>query len=166
MNHCSLEYLQALQVQATTQGKKCVVSGLIRNEQGQIFVQRRAWHRKLFPGCWDVVGGHVESGEALVEALAREIHEETGWTLARTTALVSIFDWEAEGVERREFALLAEVSDNLAHPKLEREKIIELCWVGPEQVEMLKENRAADDSAISSLVQSALLLARSPDCIY
>jgi len=154
------EELFSLQTRALAEGRQCVVGGLIANEQGRIFVQRRSRSRTLFPGCWDIVGGHVEAGETLVEALAREIREETGWTLSRIAAVVDIFDWEAEGLKRREFSFLAEVEGDAAHPVLERTKVTEHRWIGSEQLEVLKENRRADDLAISHLVRRALELYR------
>ncbi|WPO69906.1 NUDIX hydrolase [Streptomyces sp. KN37] len=39
--------------------------------------------RRLFPDCWDIVGGHVEPGESLLDTLAREVAEETGRHLRR-----------------------------------------------------------------------------------
>jgi 8-oxo-dGTP pyrophosphatase MutT (NUDIX family) len=61
--------------------KQLVASALILDGLGRIFVQQRTPTRRLFPGCWDLVGGHVEENEDVISALRREIREETGWTL-------------------------------------------------------------------------------------
>lgn len=43
---------------------------------GKVLLVERA--RQPFAGLWSFPGGHVEPGERLVDALAREIAEETG----------------------------------------------------------------------------------------
>lgn len=83
-----------LLAEATHDGRQCVVGAVICDSAGRIFVHRRAWDRALFPGCWDIVGGHVEPGEGLIGALAREVEEETGWTLAGVRELLIVMDWE------------------------------------------------------------------------
>src|SRR5689334_2043959 len=102
--------LTALQAQAFQEGRVCVVGALIMNPEGQVFVQQRTPHRNFLPGCWDIVGGHVEPGETLIAALAREIQEETGWQLQYVTRLVTIIDWETIGLGapplKREFDFL------------------------------------------------------------
>src|SRR4051812_5096736 len=59
---------------------------LIMNSDGRLFVQRRSPTRSLFPNAWDIVGGHLEAGETVIEALRREITEETGWRLTHIVA--------------------------------------------------------------------------------
>lgn len=47
-------------------------------EGGKVLLVRRASHRKWSPNRWDLVGGHVEKGEALDVAIVRECKEEVG----------------------------------------------------------------------------------------
>ncbi len=154
------EYLSSLQMQAEQQGRGCVVGGLIIRPAGKLFVQKRALDRKLFPGCWDISGGHVEPGETLYEALSREIMEETGWKLARIVALVDIVDWEAKVEEtlakKREFDFLVQVIGDLENPQIERSKFSEFRWIDSEELEILQENRPQGETMILDLAKKAL----------
>jgi 8-oxo-dGTP diphosphatase len=154
--------LQHLQARAEADGCFCVVGGLIVNNERQVFVQKRSPDRQLFPGCWDIAGGHVEPGETLFEALAREIEEETGWQLVEIKEVVDIIDWEEEtdGQTRknREFDFVVEVRGDLDQPQIEEEKFTEFRWVGKDDLEVLKESRLADDMLIFELVGKALAL--------
>ncbi len=44
----------------------------------RLLLARRAPHKKNYPDCWDLVGGHVEPGETIEQALIREVEEEIG----------------------------------------------------------------------------------------
>ena len=49
------------------------------NSQGELFLQKRALDKDIQPGKWDTsVGGHVDFGEEIREALFREVREELG----------------------------------------------------------------------------------------
>ena len=51
----------------------------IVNRNGDIYLQKRSMNKDLLPGRWDTaVGGHVEFGESVPEALFREAGEELG----------------------------------------------------------------------------------------
>ncbi|GCE45596.1 hypothetical protein EI42_03515 [Thermosporothrix hazakensis] len=133
-------FFLSLQQQAEAEGKICVVGALILDRQGRIFAQRRSMSRRLFPGCWDMVGGHVETGETLLDALRREIQEETGWTLASVVSLIAISDWNVDGWHR-EFDFYVEVEGDLTHPELEWNKHTEYRWLSASELAILEENR-------------------------
>jgi len=47
------------------------------NSQGELYLQKRAMDKDIQPGKWDTsVGGHVDYGEEIEEALRREVREE------------------------------------------------------------------------------------------
>jgi 8-oxo-dGTP pyrophosphatase MutT (NUDIX family) len=45
---------------------------------GRVLLCRRGPKRRWYPDSWDLVGGHVEQGEAPQDALVREVREELG----------------------------------------------------------------------------------------
>jgi 8-oxo-dGTP diphosphatase len=52
------------------------VAALVR--EGFVLLVHRHQSRLLYPDCWDLVGGHVESGELRDQAVGRECLEELG----------------------------------------------------------------------------------------
>ncbi|NDV47366.1 NUDIX domain-containing protein [Paludibacter sp. 221] len=49
----------------------------VLNSQGELYLQKRSMNKDIQPGKWDTaVGGHVDYGESIEEALRREAHEE------------------------------------------------------------------------------------------
>lgn len=53
-------------------------SALVINDGAVLLVKRRY---EPYAGLWALPGGHVEPGETTVDAVRREVHEETGITL-------------------------------------------------------------------------------------
>ena len=51
----------------------------IFNSAGELYLQKRVMTKKIQPGKWDTaVGGHVDYGEWIEDALVRETREELG----------------------------------------------------------------------------------------
>lgn len=65
-----------------------VVIGIIKNENNEVFISRRA--SKLHQGdLWEFAGGKVEDGETLNAALSRELHEEIGIDVISVVPLIA-----------------------------------------------------------------------------
>lgn len=143
---------------AAVAGRRLVVGALVTDGAGRIYVQKRSEARALFPGAWDIVGGHVEAGETLTEALAREVEEETGWSLTSLGAVVEVIDWEAGGVRRREVDMLVSVTGDLGNPALEDAKHSEGRWLEPFQAGVLLERRSPTDVWVHTVVQRAFAM--------
>jgi isopentenyldiphosphate isomerase len=68
------------------------------NKKGELLLQKRSMNKDIQPGKWDTsVGGHVDYGETVEEALFREVREELGLTSFVPEFIdVSIFESEIE----------------------------------------------------------------------
>ncbi|GIG00144.1 hypothetical protein Cci01nite_52370 [Catellatospora citrea] len=111
--------------------------------------------RKLFPGAWDIVGGHVEPGETPEDALAREISEETGWQLNRIEAVVADWTWTHDGVVKREVDYLVDIKGDLAAPRLEYGKHDKFGWVGFDNPEMIRTRYDIGNDELWTIIRQA-----------
>jgi len=68
----------------------------ILNEKGDIFLQKRSLNKDIQPGKWDTsVGGHVDPGESIEQALLREASEEAGLKKF-SYAFIKKYIWQSE----------------------------------------------------------------------
>ncbi len=56
------------------------IGALFISQEGRILLGLRAPWKRTWPCHWDTIGGRVEAGESLDQALVRELREEVGVT--------------------------------------------------------------------------------------
>ncbi|WP_306297943.1 NUDIX hydrolase [Streptomyces sp. 13-12-16] len=134
------------------------VGAVILDREGRASARKRSSDRRLFPGAWDIVGGHVEEGETLLEALAREVEEETGRRPTHVRRFLGTTTWTGDdgGGLRHEADYLVEVDGGLDHPKPEWSKHSAHDWFGPDDLARLKENCGPGQFMIHDLVARAV----------
>jgi 8-oxo-dGTP diphosphatase len=124
-------------------------AAIILDDHARLFLHRRAPSRRLFPNAWDIVGGHVEPGERVEDALRREVHEETGWHVARILDRLPAVTWRGnDGRQRLEYDFVVAVDGDLDAPRLEVGKHTEQRWVTVDELDLLLENRTVDEDLI------------------
>ncbi|MEU4677110.1 NUDIX domain-containing protein [Micromonospora sp. NPDC023737] len=145
----------------STEPLRCA-GALIVDDDGRLFFQRRSPHRRLFPNCWDVVGGHLESGEDVEAALRREVTEETGWTVSHLLGPVGEYRYVGDdGLARIEYDWLVRVEGDLTRPRLEVGKHTEFRWLAEEDVALLDEHRDVNDGLIRRIAEEAFAALRA-----
>jgi ADP-ribose pyrophosphatase YjhB (NUDIX family) len=113
-----------------------VSAAIIRN--GRVLIVRRA--NPPAHGLYTLPGGVVESGETLIEAVKREVSEETGLTI-EPVALAGhreVIMPGKDGRAERHFVILAFVARWLAGEPSLNEELADAQWLLPDDLAGLK----------------------------
>jgi 8-oxo-dGTP diphosphatase len=103
-----------------------LVAGGMIVRAGRVLLGRRAPHRRVCPDTWDLIGGHVEPGETLDQALVRELAEEIG--IAPTAfAEIAMIDFTEEAGEAVHFHLFRVTAFD-GEPRLANDEHSDLRW--------------------------------------
>ena len=72
------------------------VGALFIGADDRILLGLRSPSKKVWPEHWDTIGGRVEAGESLHEALVREIREEVGVTPTEFRLIATVREKQPE----------------------------------------------------------------------
>lgn len=96
---------------ARRQGVQRFVAGAVIEHAGSVLLLQRQVG-DFMGGLFELPSGHVEDGETLLDALHREVAEETGMTLNAAPAYVGSFDYTSgSGRLTRQFNYAVSVPD-------------------------------------------------------
>ena len=118
------------------------VAALVRD--GLVLLAHRHPSRKWYPDCWDLVGGHVGTGESPHEAVIRECFEELGVHVHDHLPIPVTFNDPTLDVHAR---LVTRWDGNPVNSAPEEHD--DLRWFLPTQLSGLK---LADPAALSSIL--------------
>jgi 8-oxo-dGTP diphosphatase len=148
--------IELLVLPRPAEGERWIAGAVIHDGSGRIFMQRRSPDRDLFPGAWDIVGGHLDPGEGITDALRREVTEESGWTLRRVIEDLGVTTYAGEdGLERHEVDYLVEVAGDLAAPRIEEPLHLDPRWVDREQAMALLDGSHRSDDLLRPVLERA-----------
>uniref|UniRef100_A0A8C5PTZ2 m7GpppN-mRNA hydrolase NUDT17 n=1 Tax=Leptobrachium leishanense TaxID=445787 RepID=A0A8C5PTZ2_9ANUR len=135
------------------------VAVLLQSVNQKVLLTRRTKTLRIFPNVWVPPGGHIESGEQLLEAGLRELHEETGLQLHSEKVSWSMLGlWESafppllsQGLPRRHhivaylLVLSGETHQQLQEKLSPDEREVSACvWLDP----CLAEHIAATEDGV------------------
>ncbi|WP_280267940.1 NUDIX hydrolase [Nocardia wallacei] len=102
--------LHQLTSDATRDEVQQLVVGAVLQHDGKVLLLQRPTD-DFMGGIWELLSGKVEPGEALDQALIREVKEETGLDVARITHYLGEFDYQSgSGKKSRQFNFVVDAT--------------------------------------------------------
>ena len=125
--------------------------GAVIVDESILFVRRA--QDDFMGGIYELPSGKVDTGESLIEALKREILEETNLTINNIIDLCDTFDYKSKsGIQTRQFNFVVSVS-NIDTLKLDPKEHDLSEWVKFEDIESSK----ILDDMMKSIAQKAVV---------
>ena len=110
---------------------------VVRDPAGRLLLARRADTRN-----WELPGGKVEIGESVLDAVLREVAEETGVRIA-VTGLAGVYTDPghvmvySDGEVRQQFAMCLHATPISGDPRPDHHEMIDAAWVGIADLQQL-----------------------------
>ncbi|MFB6116235.1 MAG: NUDIX hydrolase, partial [Candidatus Nanosalina sp.] len=111
---------------------RTVVKALITNRGDILIGKKEEQEGHPISGEWHILGGHLEHGEQVEEAIEREIEEETGLEV-ETHQIVDVmsFPWKGDEKDSLQIVFHCQAERREEEP---RDDLTELKWVSPDEI--------------------------------
>jgi 8-oxo-dGTP pyrophosphatase MutT (NUDIX family) len=124
-------------------------------EDGRILLGLRAPHRRAYAGKWDVIGGLVEPGETVEQALGRELGEEIGVAPVTALPLGEVIDASPEARGIATYHMFAVTAWSGGPPAMCNNEHSALTWFGVEEACALPELALEEYRAVFRRIEAA-----------
>lgn len=111
---------------------RTVVKALITNRGEVLIGKKEEQEGHPVSGEWHILGGHLEHGEQVEEAMEREIEEETGLEVETHQVVdVMTFPWKGGEKDSLQIVFHCQAERREEEP---RDDLTELKWVSPDEI--------------------------------
>lgn len=117
--------------------KVVTVGALLVNADKKVLMGLRSPWKKAWPEHWDTPGGHVERGEALEDALVREMGEELGIRPIKFREIAAIDEKKPELYGDSICHIFQVTAWSGGEPRNVCDEHSELAWYSPEDLETI-----------------------------
>ena len=135
--------------------EKLVAGAVIIHNNSILFVRRSK--DDFMGGIYELPSGKVDSGENLIDALKREVLEETGLVVKSVHGLCGTFDYiSKKGVKTRQFNFVVTV-ENADNIKLNPAEHDSYAWINFDAI----DNSVIIDDMMKSIAKKAISFMKS-----
>ena len=135
--------IASLEQQAKADSQNVLAVGVAIVQDGKLLIVTRAPEEDVFPNHQEIPGGGVEKHESLLEALAREMREETSLEIASVIAYLGTMDFQGvSGDMIRQFNFLVEPTHYQVRLNPFEHSALE--WLPLDQPEILQDRKMTD----------------------
>jgi len=126
----------------------------------KVFLPKRADTKKFLPSVYEIPGGHIDFGEAIVDGLRREIKEEFGADISIGDPFASFtYTNNVKGSHSVEIIYFATFTYPIAEIQLDPSDHSTFGWFAEDEIDqIIDENKRGDDPEIQVLHKAFALL--------
>lgn len=129
----------------------------------KVFLPRRSMVKKFLPGAYELVGGHIDFGEDIVEGLKREALEELGMRITVGDPIYAFtYENKIKGSHSIEVIYFGTFLNPIDEIKISPDDHLEFGWFAENDLDgIIYQNRENDDPEVKAIRKGFALLSGS-----